>query len=238
VAGKYDGGAFMQAVRSFAVSALVCSAAYAAFFIAPTERTMGDVQRIFYFHMAAFSNAFVAFTIAFLANVFYLVKRSPKADWIGVSGVEVAFTFTSAGLLMGPLWAKPVWGIYWTWDARLTFTFILWVLGACYLLLRALVEDPERRAVASAVFSIFIYLDVPFDYLTNRLYRTQHPKPVVFGDSNSGLAPGMRLPLLYACVALFVLMIALIRERYRLEELRYEVAEIRAETESASPASN
>ncbi|MFZ0821774.1 MAG: cytochrome c biogenesis protein CcsA [Candidatus Acidiferrales bacterium] len=238
MAGKYEGGAFMQGVRSFAISALICGAAYAAFFIAPTERTMGDIQRIFYFHMGAFINAFAAFTVAFLANIFYLKKRSPKADWLGVSGVEVAVAFTSAGLLMGPLWAKPIWGIYWTWDARLTSTFILWVLGVCYLLLRSLIEDPERRGVISAVFSIFVYLDVPLVYLSNRLFRTHHPQPVIFGGSNSGLAPGMGMPLLFSFIALFVLMVALMRERYRLEELRYEVAEIRAEAESARAASN
>jgi heme exporter protein C len=233
VAGKYDGGPFMQAAISFAISALICGAAYAAFFLAPTEKTMGDVQRIFYFHVAAFINGFVAFSVAFIANIFYLKKRSPKADWIGVSCVEVAVAFTSAGLFMGPLWAKPIWGHYWMWDARLTSTFILWVLGLCYLLLRSLIEDPERRAVVSAVFSIFVFLDVPLVYLANRLPRGQHPKPVILGDANSGLAPGMGSPLLYAFIALFVLMVALIGERYRLEELRYEVAEIRAETESA-----
>jgi len=228
----------MQAVRSFAVCALVCGAAYAAFFIAPTEKTMGDIQRIFYFHVASFMNAFVAFTIAFIANIFYLMRRSPKADWLGVSGVEVAVAFTSAGLLMGPLWAKPIWGHYWTWDPRLTSTFILWVLGLCYMLLRSLIEDPERRAVVSAVFSIFVFLDVPLVYLANRLPRGQHPKPVILGDTNSGLAPEMGRVLLYCFIALFVLMIALLRERYSLEQLRHEVAEIRAETESGYSASN
>ncbi len=232
MAGKYEGGAFMQAMRSFAVSALVCGAAYAAFYIAPTERTMGDIQRIFYFHVASFINAFVAFTVAFIANIFYLKRRSPKADWLGVSCVEVAVAFTSVGLVMGPLWAKPVWGIYWTWDARLTSTFILWVLGLCYLLLRSLIEDAERRAVVSAVFSIFVFLDVPMVYLSNRLFRTQHPGPVLFGDNNSGLPPEMSRILLLCWLALFVLMIALISERYRLEALRHEVAEIRAETET------
>ncbi len=231
--GKYEGGAFPQAVRSFAVSALVCGAAYAAFYIAPTERTMGDIQRIFYFHMPSGVNALVAFTIAFVATIVYLTKRNVKADWLAVSCIEVGVAFLTVMLITGPLWAKPVWGIYWTWDAKLTSTFVLWVLGVCYLLLRGLIEDPERRSVVSAVFCIFAFLDAPIVYFSNRLFRTQHPKPVVLGDANSGLSPEMSKVLLYCFIALLVLMIALIRERYRLEKLRHEVAEIRAETDSA-----
>jgi heme exporter protein C len=191
---------------------------------------MGDVQRIIYFHMPSFFCAFVAFTVAFIANIVYLKKRSLKSDWVGVSCVEAAVVFTSAGLLMGPLWAKPIWGHYWTWDARLTSTFILWVLGLCYLLLRSLIEDPERRAVVSAVFSIFVYLDVPLVYLSNRLFRTQHPPPISMPWS-------MWRVVLFCFGAMLVLMIALIRERYGLEKLRYEVAEIRAETDSGYNAS-
>jgi len=228
----------MQAVRSFALSAIVCGAAYAAFYIAPTERTMGDIQRIFYFHVSSGINSLLAFAVAFIANIVYLTKRSPKADWLGVSCVEVGVTYISVMLVTGPLWAKPVWGVYWSWDAKLTSTFILFVLGLCYLLLRSLIEDSERRPVVSAVFSIFIFLDAPMVYLSNRLFRTQHPKPVLLGGSDSGLAPEMSRVLLVCWLALLVLMIALIVERYRLEALRHEVAEIRAETESAGAASN
>ena len=115
----------MQAVRSFALSAIVCGAAYAALFVAPTERSQGDIQRIFYFHMPSGVNALVAFTVAFVASVYFLIRRNVKADWLAVSCMEVGVAFGTVVLITGPIWAKPVWGIYWTWDARLTSTFVL-----------------------------------------------------------------------------------------------------------------
>jgi heme exporter protein C len=147
--------------------------------------------------------------------------------------MEVGVAFGTIVLITGPIWAKPAWGIYWTWDARLTSTFVLLVLGVCYLLLRGLIEDPERRSVVSAVFCIFAFLDAPLVYFSNRIFRTMHPKPVILGDSDSGMAPPMAKVFLYCFIALAILMIALIGERYRLEALRHEVAEIGAESESA-----
>jgi heme exporter protein C len=232
VAGKYEGGAFMQAMRSFALSAIAFSVTYAALIIAPQELKQGDIQRIFYVHVPSGMNALIAFTVACAASVYFLIKRNVKADWLASSCMEVGLAFGTVVLVTGPIWAKPAWGIYWTWDARLTSTFVLWVLGVCYLLLRRLIEDPERRSVVSAVFCIFAFLDAPLVYFSNRIFRTMHPQPVILGDSNSGLAPEIARIFLYCFIALAILMIALIRERYRLEELRHEVAEIRAESES------
>ncbi len=231
--GKYEGGAFMQAVRSFALSAIVFSAAYAALAIAPTELKQGDIQRIFYFHVPSGMNALLAFTVACGASIYFLIKRNVKADWLAASCMEVGVAFGSVVLITGPIWGKPVWGVYWKWDARLTSTFVLLVLGLCYLLLRGLIEDPERRSVVSAVFCIFAFLDAPLVYFSNRIFRTLHPKPVILGDSDSGLAPPIARVFLYCFIVLAILMIALIWERYRLEELRHEVAELRAESDSA-----
>jgi heme exporter protein C len=138
----------------------------------------------------------------------------------------------SVVLVTGPIWAKPVWGIWWTWDARLTSTFVLWLLYISYLLLRTLIEDPERRALASAVFGIFAFLDVPLVYMSIRWWRTQHPQPVLFGGPGSGLQPTMKLVLLLSFVSLVSLMILLMRERYRLEALRAEVDTLRREAEA------
>jgi heme exporter protein C len=220
------------------VAALVFSAAYAALFIAPDEKTMHLVQRIFYFHLPSWMTSFTAFFIVFISNVAYLRTRKPKWDWLGVAGAEVGVICCTIGLITGPLWARPVWGIWWTWDARLTTTFILWLLYVAYLLLRGLLEDPARKAVLSAIFGIFAFLDVPLVYMSNRLWRTQHPQPVIAGGQGSGLDPTMGKVLLLCVVAMFGVMILVLLDRYRLERLRYEYDELRHKIESRSTDAN
>ena len=168
---------------------LVVAAAYANFYIAPQERTMGVIQRIFYFHAATAWAGEVAFFVCFLANLLYVWKRNPKFDWLGVSSAEVGLACITIVLITGPIWAHPVWGIWWTWDARLTSTFVLWLLYVSYLLLRTLIEEPDRRALLSALFGIFAFLDVPLVFFSIRWWRTQHPAPVIMGGSGSGLDP-------------------------------------------------
>jgi heme exporter protein C len=216
------------------VAALIFYAGYAALFIAPDEKTMHEIQRIFYFHLPSWMTCFTAFSIAFIANIAYLATRKPKWDWLGVAGVEVGVACCTIGLITGPLWARPVWGIWWTWDARLTTTFILWLLYIAYLLLRGLLEEPEKKATLSAIFGIFAFLDVPLVYMSNRLWRTQHPQPVIFGGENSGLAPTIAWVLLLCVIAGFGVMILILVDRYRLEKLRFEFEELRQEVESRS----
>jgi heme exporter protein C len=211
-----------------AVAVLLGLAGYAALFLAPTERTMGVIQRIFYFHVPSAWTAFVAFLIVFVANIAYLLGRASKWDWLGVSAAEVGLAFCSAVLVTGPIWAKPVWGIWWTWDARLTSTFALWVLYVSYLLLRTLVSDAERRAIVSAVFGIFAFLDVPLVYLSIWFWRTQHPQPLIGGG---GMDRHMWPPFLLCWAALMGVMVLLLRLRYRLEALRHEVEEMKIDRE-------
>ncbi len=214
------------------VGALLALAGYAIFFIAPEESKMRAIQRIFYVHVGSAWTAFVAFFIVFVASISYLVRRRPQSDWLGISAAEVGLAFTSVVLVTGPIWAKPVWGVWWTWDARLTSTFVLWILFICYLLLRTLVEDPVRRAVVSAVYGIFAFLDVPLVYMSIRWWRTQHPQPVIAGGPGSGLNPTMRAVLFFTWGALLAFMALLIRQRYRVEALRQELAEIRLEVDA------
>ncbi|MCL6565245.1 MAG: cytochrome c biogenesis protein CcsA [Acidobacteriia bacterium] len=214
-------------VGTLAVAALMAIAGYAIFFLAPTERTMGEIQRIFYFHVASAWTAFLAFFIVFVANLSYLVRRRQVWDQLAVSAAEVGLAFCTVVLLTGPIWAKPVWGIWWTWDARLTSTFVLWLLYVSYLLLRSLVEDPARRAVTSAVFGIFAFLDVPIVYMSIRWWRTQHPAPVIAGGEGSGLDPTMWWVLLVSLTAMVALLVLLLRQRFRLEQLRSELEELR-----------
>jgi heme exporter protein C len=214
-------------LETLGIALLLGVAGYAALFIAPTERTMGLIQRIFYFHVPSAWTGFVAFAITFVSSIAYLRTRSPKWDWLAVSAAEIGVGFISVMLITGPIWAKPVWGIWWTWDARLTSTFVLWLLYVCYLLLRTLVDEPERRAVLSAVFGIFAAFDVPFVYFSIWFFRTQHPQPVI--GAGGYLDPVMLRVLLLCWAALLGVLAILLRQRYRLEALRYEVGELRVE---------
>ena len=214
-----------------AVAALIGLAGYAALFMAPTERTMGLIQRIFYFHVPSAWTGFVAFFLVLVSSIAYLFRRRPQWDWLAVSAAEVGVACFTVVLVTGPIWAKPVWGIWWTWDARLTSTFVLWVMYVSYLLLRTLVGDPERRAMVSAVFGIFAFLDAPLVYLSIWFWRTQHPQPVIGGG---GLDKRMWPVFLICWAALLALMVLLVRQRYRLEALRHEVHELAIDVEVRS----
>jgi heme exporter protein C len=218
---------------AFVVLALMCCAAYAALFIAPTESKMGTVQRIFYLHAPSGMVALLSFFVCFIGSLAYVFKRQPKWDWLGVSAAEVGMAFCTVLIITGPIWAHPAWGIWWTWDARLTLTFVLWLLYIAYLLLRTLVEDPDRRALVSAIYGIFAFIDVPLVYGSIRWWRTQHPQPVIMGGPGSGLEPTMKKVFWFWVMNLVVLMIFLIRERYQLEALRAEVQSIEREVEGA-----
>ncbi len=217
---------------TLATAALMVFAGYAALFIAPDEKTMHAIQRIFYFHVSSAITAFVAFFIVFIANIAYLGTRQAKWDWLGVAAAEVGVACSTIVLITGPIWAHPVWGIWWTWDARLTSTFVLWLLYTSYLLLRGFLEEPQRKATLSAIFGVFAFLDVPLVYFSNRLWRTQHPQPVILGGANSGLDPQMSKVLMICWVAVLCIMVIVIIDRYRLERLRYEYDELRFDLES------
>jgi len=213
-------------------AALMVFSGYAALYVAPDEKTMHAIQRIFYFHVPSAISSFVAFFVVFVANFAYLGTRKAKWDWLGVAGAEVGVVCSTIVLITGPIWAHPVWGIWWTWDARLTSTFVMWLLYTAYLLLRGFLDDPQRKAMFSAVFGIFAFLDVPLVYFSNRLWRTQHPQPVILGGSNSGLDPVMGKVLLISFVAVLCITAILITDRYRLERLRSEFDELRFRAES------
>jgi heme exporter protein C len=221
-----------RALSAAFVVFLVGAAAYASFYIAPDEKTMHVLYRIFYFHAAAAWAGMTAFFICFVANLFYVWRRDGKWDSLAVSCAEVGLAFITVVLITGPIWAKPAWGIYWTWDARLTSTFVLWLLYISYLLLRTLVEEPDRRALLSALFGIFAFIDVPIVFGAIRWWRTQHPAPVIMGGPNSGLDPTMAKVFFFSVLAMHVLMVFLVTERYRLEKLRTDLELVRREAEA------
>jgi heme exporter protein C len=216
-----------------AVFLLLGAAAYASFFIAPTDAKQGLIYRILFLHVASAWTGLTSFFICFVANVLYVLRRQPRWDWLGVAAGEVGLAFTTAVLVTGPIWAHPVWGIWWTWDARLTSTFVLWLLYISYLLLRTLIEEPNRRALLSALFGIFAFLDVPLVFGSIRWWRTQHPQPVVMGGPGSGLDPLMYKVLFFSWFAMLALMTLLLRQRYRLEAMRGDLETMQHELEAA-----
>jgi len=207
---------------------------YLIFVWVPTERTMGIVQRIFYFHVPSAFAAFAAFVIGGVASIRYLVNRENRFDDLSVAANEAGFAFAIVNLVTGSLWARPVWGVYWAWDARLTTMLLLALIYAGYLILRQSIREPSQRAVACAVVSIFGMVDIPIVYMANRWWRTQHPAPVIMGGEESGLDPDMRFVLYFSALAFFALLWCLIRARRHLERLHREVEGLRREVHALS----
>jgi heme exporter protein C len=209
--------------------AALAFAAYQALMIAPTEQTMGNVQRIFYYHVPSAWTAFLLFFANFIASVVYLIKRNAAADAIAAATAEVGVVFCTVVLITGPIWARPVWGIWWTWDARLTTTLVLWLIYVSYLVLRRYSTGSQTPMLA-ATLAIFGFVDVPIVYMTIRWFRTQHPSPVIGGGQNSGLAPSMWPPLLWNWLAFSMLAIILVVARYRLQRMEEDVEHRHAQT--------
>lgn len=208
---------------------------YMAFIYAPTERTMGDVQRIFYYHVPAAWLAFAGFFLVFVFSLIYLMRSDRKWDIRASTAAEVGILFCSINLITGPIWAKPAWGIWWTWDARLTLTLVLWLIYVGYLMLRHYITDPERRATFSAVVGIIGFIDVPLVYFSIRWWRTQHPQPVMAGGEDSGLDPTMWYTLL-VCLAGFALLFAyLFKRRAQLQFMRDELDRLQDQIERDNP---
>jgi len=188
---------------------------------------MGDVQRIFYYHVPSAWTAFLMFFANFIASVVYLVKRSKGADAFAVASAEVGIVFCTVVLVTGPIWARPVWGIWWTWDARLTTTLILWLIYVSYLFLRRFSSGGQTPVLAAAL-AVFGFIDVPIVYLSIRFFRTQHPQPVIGGGEGSGLDPIMWKAVMVNWLAFLVFGSLVLALRYHLERLRQQVDEAHA----------
>jgi heme exporter protein C len=209
------------------VTALLLSyGLYEALIGAPTERTMGDVQRIFYYHVPSAWTAFLLFLINFIASIVYLVRRNPKADILALVSAEVGVVFCTVVIVTGPIWARPVWGIWWAaGDIRLTTTLVLWLIYISYLVLRKFSTSGQTPVIAAAV-AIFGALDVPLVYFSIWFFRTQHPSPVIGGGGS--LDPRMAHVLLINWAAFLCLAWLLCWTRYRLEILKREIEEAQA----------
>ena len=205
------------------------AALYLIFIWVPTEATMGIVQRIFYFHVPAAAVSFAAAFLGGIASILYLVKRDNRYDDLSVAANESVVLFGGVNIVMGSMWARPIWGIWWTWDARLTSSFILLIIYGSYLVVRR-AAPLDQRGVVCAVICIMGMLDVPLIYMSNRIFRTQHPSPVMGGGENSGLAPEMRTTFLVCMFAMFMLWWCVIRIRRRVARLERAMEDVTRRT--------
>src|SRR5690349_3018688 len=208
---------------------------YQALVVAPTEQTMGNVQRIFYYHVPSAWTAFLLFAVNFVGSIVYLASRNEKADILALVGAEVGLVFLTVNLVTGPIWARPVWGIWWTWDWRLTSTLIVWLIYVSYLMLRRFAAGGQT-AVLAAALGIFGALCVPFVYFSIWYFRTQHPQPVMGGGGS--LDPHMLHALLINWLAFLCFAFLVCWSRYRLEVVQRRVEEAIALQSLESVGSN
>ena len=194
---------------------LMLAALYMVFIFAPTDIETKNIQRIFYFHVPLAWVAFLAFFIVFVASIMYLWKRHKKWDFIASSSAEVGLVFTTLFLITGSIWAKPVWGVWWTWDSRLTSSLILWLIYLAYFIVRSYISEEQRRARFAAVVGIIGFIDVPIIAMAITLWRTQHPGPIIF---EGGLVTEMVWTLLVSIAAFTALYLLLFRQRFLMKQ--------------------
>lgn len=193
---------------------------YAIFIYAPIEKTMGVVQKIFYLHLPLAFLSFLAFFIVFIASILYLYKRDIRWDILAHSSAEVGVIFCSLVLITGPIWARPIWNVWWTWDPRLTTTLILWFMYVAYLMIRKLLPYGSQRSNIASVFGIISFINVPITFLVIRMWRSIHP--VVIDTSGVHISTPMLTTLLISLGAFCLLFLLLLRIRIRLENTRHE----------------
>jgi heme exporter protein C len=202
---------------------LVPAALVLILFFTPTERVMGPVQKVFYFHVSAAWAGMLSFLAAALAGAAYLVSRKQKWDWLSLSAIEVGVVFGLIAILSGMIWAQPIWNTWWVWDPRLTTTAIMELIYLAYFILRSSLDTPETRARLGAVYAIVSAATVPLTFFSIRLFRTIHPVVIATGGSG-GSAFNMSTRMLLAFFSsLFVftlLLIDLVWNRYRLARLQ------------------
>ena len=206
---------------------LIFSAFILIFFFVPEEKTQGVVQKIFYIHVSSAFTMYFGFFISFLAGIFYLVERKNIWDMIGLVGVELGFLFATVVLTTGPIWAKPIWGTWWTWDPRLTTTFLLWLIYAGYLTLRALIQGHEKLPLICAIVAVIGFLDVPLIHYSIRIWRGIHP--AVISNKEGGLPQSMQATLFATFLAILIWFFVLFIMRFKLESSKRQLERLRLE---------
>ncbi|PIQ98031.1 MAG: cytochrome C assembly protein [Nitrospinae bacterium CG11_big_fil_rev_8_21_14_0_20_56_8] len=209
----------------------LATALWAIFLFVPTEKTEGAVQRIMYFHIPSAWLAFFAFFIVFVSSILFLWKKDREWDIYAQSSAEIGVVFCSLVLITGPIWAKPIWGAWWVWDARLTSTLILWLIYVAYLMLRGHVESGSARARYAAVVGIAGFLDIPLIHFSVLWWRTFHPKPKIISAEGlgTGMDTTMLVTLLLSLGAFTLLYFLLLGQRIEIEKTKDEIDHLKKE---------
>ena len=204
--------------------ALMTTALYLVFVYVPTEKEMGIVQRIFYLMVPMGWLALLSFLVVFISSILYLVKRQSKWDILAHSSAEIGIVFTTLALIAGSLWAKPVWGVWWTWEARLTATLVLWLIYIAYLMVRSFATEESKGARFAAVVGIIGFIDIPIVILATTLWRGMHPGAVIF---QGGLEPSMLLTLLVSIIAFTTLYLLLLIQKVSMKKDEVEIKRLK-----------
>lgn len=214
-------------VLDWAGIVLLIAASYLVFFFAPMEAVMGNVQRVFYFHVATGWAGMLGYILALVAGVVYLIKGTRKWDVIGLAGVEIGLVFMLINIASGSIWARPIWNTWWTWDPRLVTASVMELIYIAYLMLRQGIEDPDRRARFGAIYAIIGSISVPLTFFSIRIWRTIHP--VVIGSSDPeaqgsfDMTADMRTTFFFGLLTFTVIGIDLLWNRIRLGHLADKV---------------
>jgi heme exporter protein C len=206
---------------------LMLSAVYLVFIYAPVEQMQGIVQKIFYFHVSSALTMFLAFGVVCVGSIVYLWRHTAWWDAVALGAAEIGVVFCTLVLITGPIWARPIWGAWWSWDPTLTLTLVLWLIYVAYLMLRMDTTDPKRARFA-AVLGIVGFVDVPLIRWSVEKWRTLHPKPVVIqAGGETGLPPAMLLTFAVCIAAFGCLFFLLLRERVSTLQRRYDLEVLR-----------
>jgi len=210
---------------------LLAVAAYLALVFAPTERVMGEVQRVFYFHVATACVGLLGFVAAGVSGVIYLRTQNLKWDLVEQAAVEISLVFFFITIILGSIWARPIWNTWWTWDPRLTSASIVELIYLAYLMLRQGIDDPDRRARFGAVYTLVGAFSVPITFLSIRMFRTIHPIVIgnesATGDGGFSMTVDMKIAFFFALFAFTVIFIDLFWNRIRLGQLQQKVEQLK-----------
>ena len=228
-------------VLNIASGLMMLNLLFMIFFFAPDERTMGNVQRIFYFHVGAAWTAATTFLIALVAGLLYLRRPSKTLDIISLASVEIGIVFTTMTIVSGSVWGRPAWNTWWIWSPRLTSVTVMWLVYVAYLMLRGAIEDEEKRGRLAAVYVIAAFVTVIMTYASVRLLRDIHP--VVFGgtlESAQGadeglqeIAPGldsakMGITLTVSVITFSIIYLSALANRIKLQRMVDEAAALKS----------
>ncbi|MGC5324728.1 cytochrome c biogenesis protein [Brevibacillus sp. SYSU BS000544] len=213
---------------------LVVMAMYLVFIWSPVEKTMGPVQKIFYFHVGSAWNAFLAFFVVCVCSILFLKTRNRKYDIIAGISAELGVLFTTIVLITGPIWGRSAWNTWWSWEPRLTTTLILWFIYIAYVMIRKMDGTWEKKARLASVFGIVGFIDVPIVYMSIRWWQTKF-HPVVFGEgvnqSGGGVEPEMLFTLMFCLCTLTVVYVVLMNKGIAIEKMRLQLAKSKEESQ-------